>query len=145
VQVELIDLGELRSVREFSERIKAKLDKLDILVNNAGLYKNDYSKTVDGFETHFGFNYLGPFYLTRLLLEAIKKSESGRIVNVSSIAYKGCSMNWADLQYEKNASGFKCYGQSKLGNILFTNELARRLKGWRKKKEGDKLTQSSII
>ncbi len=122
-------MGQSKSIKEFSERIKNKWNHLDILVNNAGLYINDYAKTIDGFEMHFGVNYLGPYYLTRLLLDLIKKSAPSRIVNVSSLAYKGCKINWDDVNMENNFSGFKAYGQSKLGNILFTNELANKLKG----------------
>lgn len=129
VEIEIIDLGDLKSIKEFSERIKAKWSRLDILINNAGLFHNDYSKTIDGFEKHFGTNYLGPYYLTRLLLDLIKNSEPSRIINVSSMAYKGNRMIWDDLQLEKKYKSFTAYGQSKLGNVLFTTELAKKLHG----------------
>lgn len=130
IEVEILDLGELKSVKEFSDRIIAKWTHLDILINNAGLYHHDYKKTNDGFEIHFGVNYLGPYYLTRLLLDLIKKSAPSRIINVSSTGYESCkSMNWDDLNFEKDYGALKAYCQSKLGNVLFTNELAKKLEG----------------
>ena len=87
-----------------------------------------HTKTEDGFETTFGVNHLGPYYLTRLLLELIKKSAPSRIVNVSSNGHYGVKLNWDDLQSEKSFSSFNVYRQSKLANVLFTNELAERLK-----------------
>ena len=86
------------------------------------------TKTEDGFETTFGVNHLGPYYLTRLLLELIKKSAPSRVVNVSSAGHKGVDMIWDDLQAEKSYSSFFAYRQSKLANVLFTIELADRLK-----------------
>lgn len=128
VEVELIDLSSLKSTREFIERIKAKLDRLDILVNNAGLSGIPFSKTDEGFEIHFVANYLAHYLLTRELLDLLKKSAPSRIINVSSAAYKMGPINWDDLNYEKNYSDFKSYGQSKLAQILFTRELEKRLK-----------------
>lgn len=78
---------------------------------------------------HFGVNHLGPYYLTRLLLDLIKKSAPSRIVNLSSVAYKSGKFNWDDMNMEKEYSGIKAYSRSKLGNVLFTNELAEQLKG----------------
>ena len=89
VEVELLDLSKMKSIKAFSERIIAKLDKLDVLINNAGLAVSNFSKTEDGFETTFGVNHLGPYYLTRLLLDLIKKSAPSRIVNVSAEAHRG--------------------------------------------------------
>jgi len=88
VEVEKIDLADLKSVRKFSERMHSKFGKLDILVNNAGILATPAgSKTKDGFELQFGTNHLGPFLLTNLLLDLLKKSEDGRIVNVSSCVH----------------------------------------------------------
>lgn len=128
VEVELLDLSKMKSIREFSNRIKSKLDKLDILINNAGIFMSHRTQTEDGFETTFQVNYLGPYYLTRLLLDLIIKSAPSRIINVSSLGHKGVNMNWNDLQFEKNFSGFGAYRQTKLGNCLFTIKLAERLK-----------------
>jgi len=128
VEVELLDLSKLQSIKAFSERIIVKLNKLDVLINNAGLAVSYFNKTEDGFETTFGVNHLGPYYLTRLLLDLIKRSAPSRIVNVSSLGHRGMKMNWTDLQSEKSFSSFNAYAHSKLANILFTNELAERLR-----------------
>ena len=88
-----------------------------------------YKKTEEGFELHFGVMHLGHFLLTHLLLDLLKKSTPSRIINVSSLAHKGIDMNWDDLQSEKSYSSMFCYRQAKLANILFTVELAKRLKG----------------
>ena len=85
-------------------------------------------RTKQGFEMQFGTNHLGHFLLTNLLLDLIKKTNKSRIINVSSLAHTFCDINWADINWEKSYSPVKAYGQSKLANILFTNELAKRLK-----------------
>jgi len=150
VEFEQLDLASLKSIRDFSERINKKPTKLDILINNAGLSGDGpIKRTEDGFETVFGVNHLGPFLLTNLLLDLLKKSAPSRIINVSSEAHS-CNesfrliirnnfftininlvakLNWDDLQMEKNYSSFKAYSNSKLANILFTKELAKRLEG----------------
>jgi NAD(P)-dependent dehydrogenase (short-subunit alcohol dehydrogenase family) len=128
VEVELIDLSKLKSIKEFADRIKLKLSRLDVLINNAGLVQNYYSKTEDGLETSFGVNYIGPYYLTRLLLDLLKKSAPSRIINVSSVGHKGVKLRWDNLQSEKFFFSFQQYLHTKLMNVLFTNELARRLK-----------------
>lgn len=88
-----------------------------------------YSKTTDGFETHMGVNHLGHFLLTYLLLERLKESSPARVVNLSSMVHHAGKINFHDLQSEKNYSPFFAYCHSKLANVLFTWELAKRLQG----------------
>jgi len=124
----LVDLGHLESVHNFAKAFKEKFEKLDILINNAGLASFSPMKTKDGFEVHFGVNHLGHFLLTNLLLDLIKKSAPSRIINVSSEACKMGSIHWDDIHFEKSKEYFGPYAQSKLANVLFTIELADRLK-----------------
>ena len=102
-----------------------------MLVNNAGLVLSERQKTADGFEATFGINHLGPFYLTELLLDRIKQSAPARIVNVASTAHNEApkGLDFDDLQSTKRYRAMRVYGASKLANILFTIELARRLEG----------------
>jgi NAD(P)-dependent dehydrogenase (short-subunit alcohol dehydrogenase family) len=110
--------------------VKAKHDRLDVLLNNAGVLVTTRRTTVDGIEETFAVNHLGYFLLTNLLLDLLIKSAPARIVNVSSEAHRGAHMRWDDLQFERTPyRQFSAYGQSKLCNILFTRELARRLEG----------------
>lgn len=88
IQVEQLNLADLRSVRDFSDKMKSSLNRLDLLINNAGIMAPPYGKTKDGFELQFGTNHLGPFLLTNLLLDLLKKTEGSRIVNVSSLTHK---------------------------------------------------------
>lgn len=87
-----------------------------------------YQKTKDGFEMHFGVMHLGHFYLTNLLIDVLKSSAPSRVINVSALGHKGIDMNWDDLNLEKNYSILFAYAQSKLANVLFTVELAKRYK-----------------
>ena len=101
-----------------------------MLVNNAGTGMLERKETADGFEWQFGVNHLAPFLLTNLLLDLLKKSSAARIVNVASMAYQRARLDFDDLQAaRKNFNGLAGYGASKLANILFTLELARRLEG----------------
>ena len=119
-----------RSAR-FADEFKAGHDRLHVLVNNAGGVIGDRRETEDGFEMTFGVNHLGHFLLTDLLLDLLKESAPSRIVNVASTAHHGArrGLNFDDLQAEQGYSGQGVYGASKLANILFTRELARRLEG----------------
>ncbi len=128
VDLMLCDLGSLESIRSFSKEFHEKYDRLDILVNNAGVTLPKREETKDGFELQFGINHLGHFLLTNLLLDVIRKSESGRIVVVSSGAHKAGKIHFKDLQLKKSFNMIKAYGQSKLANLLFAYELSHRLK-----------------
>ena len=129
----VFDLADLSSVRRGAAEILEQAPRLDVLVNNAGLVLTERAETVDGFEATFATNHLGPFLLTNLLLDRIVASAPSRIVNVASTAHttarKGIPFD--DLQSEQRYRGMRVYGQSKLANILFTLELARRLRGHR--------------
>jgi NAD(P)-dependent dehydrogenase (short-subunit alcohol dehydrogenase family) len=102
---------------------------LDVLVNNAGLMLDRRSTTQDGYETTFQVNHLGPFLLTNLFLDLLRASAPARVVNVASTAHRGGKLNFDDLQSERSYAGMRVYATTKLCNILFTKELARRLQG----------------
>ena len=123
----LCDLASLESIKQASELIIKDFDHLDVLINNAGSFASSRKETQNGFEWQFGINHLGHFYLTHLLLPLIRKSEQGRIINMSSGSHYKGKIHWNDLQL-KRYRALKSYGQSKLANVLFTYELARRLK-----------------
>jgi NAD(P)-dependent dehydrogenase (short-subunit alcohol dehydrogenase family) len=131
VDVLPLDLGNLESVRTFAESFNAHYDRLDILMNNAGIMVPPYGKTADGFETQFGTNHLGHFALTAFLLPKLLETPASRVVTVSSSAYFNGRIDFADLQGEKRYRPWTAYAQSKLANILFTQELERRLKAAR--------------
>ncbi|XP_015268799.1 PREDICTED: retinol dehydrogenase 12 [Gekko japonicus] len=129
VIVKKLDLADTKSIREFAENFLKEENELHILINNAGVMMCPYSKTADGFEMHMGVNHLGHFLLTFLLLERLKQSAPARIVNVSSLAHHGGKIRFHDLQSEKSYNRTLAYCHSKLANILFTRELAKRLQG----------------
>ncbi|XP_049754393.1 retinol dehydrogenase 11 [Elephas maximus indicus] len=129
VLVRKLDLADTKSIRAFAKGFLEEEKQLHILINNAGVMMCPYSKTADGFEMHMGVNHLGHFLLTHLLLEKLKESAPSRVVNVSSLAHHLGRIHFHDLQSEKFYSDGLAYCNSKLANILFTRELARRLKG----------------
>ncbi|XP_071763070.1 retinol dehydrogenase 14b [Centroberyx gerrardi] len=129
VVIKHLDLASFGSVRKFCEEISEEESKIDVLVNNAGVYQCPYTKTEDGFEMQLGVNHLGHFLLTHLLLGLLKTSAPSRIVVVSSKLYKYGHINFDDLNSENSYNKASCYSQSKLANLLFTLELARRLEG----------------
>jgi len=133
VQLVVFDLADLSSVRRGAAEILEQAPRLDVLVNNAGLVLSERRVTVDGYEATFATNHLGPFLLTNLLLDRMQASAPARIVNVASTAHNSArkGMPFDDLQSEGRYRAMRVYGQSKLANILFTNELARRLEGTR--------------
>ncbi|MEW8972541.1 MAG: oxidoreductase [Mesobacillus sp.] len=128
VELMKLDLADLSSVRNFSSIFIEKYDHLHILINNAGVMIPPYGKTKDGFELQFGSNHLGHFVLTGLLLPLLKKTPGSRVVTLSSIAHRGASIDFDNLDGSKGYKAMKFYGQSKLANLLFARELDNRLK-----------------
>ncbi|MCF8540751.1 MAG: SDR family oxidoreductase [Aurantimicrobium sp.] len=127
LDVALVDVASLKSVRSFATTWLAKNKKLDILVNNAGVMAVPKRQlTEDGFELQFGTNHLGAFALTLLLLPALRKTPGARVVAVASNAHRPSSIAFDDLMREKKYTAWGAYGQSKLANLLFTRELQRR-------------------
>ena len=130
-----LDLGSLASVRHFAQGFLEKHSRLDGLVNNAGVMNTPEGRTVDGFETQFGTNYLGHFLLTELLLDVLKVSAPSRVVCVSSVGHvrirkQGGEIHLDDLNHEKRPyKGIEAYSQSKLANVLHALNLATRLEG----------------
>jgi NAD(P)-dependent dehydrogenase (short-subunit alcohol dehydrogenase family) len=129
VQLMLCDLSSQQSIHQLAEMVKAQYHRLDVLVNNAGAVFSNRNESVDGYEMTFALNHMGYFLLTKLLLDLLKASAPARIVNVSSGAHHGGMLDFDDLQRQNGYSGMGVYRESKMMNILFTNELARRLEG----------------
>jgi NAD(P)-dependent dehydrogenase (short-subunit alcohol dehydrogenase family) len=124
----LANLSSMKEVRNLASEFKSKHQKLDVLVNNAGAIFLWRKTTVDGYEMTLALNHLNYFLLTNLLLDVLKAQPNARIVNVSSNAHYRGHVNFDDLQCERY-NGMLRYSESKLMNVLFTYELARRLKG----------------
>jgi len=129
VDVFVADLSSMAEIRRVAAEFLAKHDTIDVIVNNAGVLLMDRQITKDGYEATFATNHLAYFLLTELLLDAVKKAPAGRIVNVASEAHHRGTIDFDDLMGEKSYAGWRAYGASKLANILFTSELARRLEG----------------
>ena len=127
----LADLSSQREIRALSQQFKEKYARLDVLVNNAGGYWRTRQESVDGIEMTFAVNHLSYFLLTSLLLDTLTASAPARVVNVSSNMHQQGELDFDDLQGKGNYSGWSAYNNSKLMNILFTYELARRLNGTR--------------
>uniref|UniRef100_A0A8C1I847 Si:dkey-73n8.3 n=1 Tax=Cyprinus carpio TaxID=7962 RepID=A0A8C1I847_CYPCA len=129
VVVRKLDLADTQSIYEFAELIYNTEKSLHFLINNAGVAICPYSTTADSFETQFGVNHLGHFFLTFLLMDLLKHSVPSRVINVSSLAHSMGKIHFEDLNSEKGYHPVKGYVQSKLPNILFTRELATRVEG----------------
>ena len=129
VELMLADLSSQESIRQLAHDFTATHDRLDVLVNNAGMSLPARQVTADGIETVFATNHLGPFLLTNLLLPVLTASAPSRVVTVSSGVQAMAKIDFEDLQGVKSYSEIRSYNQSKLANLLFTYELARRLKG----------------
>ena len=123
------DLSSQKDVRRLADEFKSHFDHLDVLVNNAGAVFLSRHETVDGIEMTFALNHLNYFLLTNLLSDVLMASAPARVVNVSSAAHNGARLNFDDLENKKGYNGMRVYGQSKLANVLFTYELARRMEG----------------
>ncbi|KAK7904152.1 hypothetical protein WMY93_016759 [Mugilogobius chulae] len=129
VEVRELDLADTCSIRAFAQKFLREVNQLHILINNAGVMMCPYTKTVDGFEMHIGVNHLGHFLLTYLLIGLLKRSAPSRIVVVSSLAHNFGWIRFHDLHSQGSYNSGLAYCQSKLANVLFTRELARRLQG----------------
>jgi NAD(P)-dependent dehydrogenase (short-subunit alcohol dehydrogenase family) len=130
VEYMVADLSVQAQVRKLAEVIKTKYPRIDVLVNNAGAFIATRQLSADGIEMTWALNHLNYFLLTNLLLDALKAAPAARIVNVSSGAHTGArEINFADPGFSTGYSGWQAYSHSKLANILFTVELARRLQG----------------
>ena len=127
VDVLVADLSSQSEVRRLAEEVLHSLSRIDVLINNVGGYWDTRHVTVDGLERTFALNHLAPFLLTNLLLDKLKQSAPARVVMVSSNAHAAGRIDFGDLQGERSYSGARAYSQSKLANILFSYELARRL------------------
>ena len=123
------NLGRLAAVRELAGTLLAQVPRIDVLINNAGAIFQRRETTEDGLERTFALNHMGYFLLTALLRDRLVASAPARIVNVASQAHRGATLDFADLQTARGYSGWRAYQRSKLCNILFTRELARRLGG----------------
>ena len=126
VEVFVGDLSAQAEVRRLAGEVLQCLSRIDVLVNNAGGYWNTRHVTADGLERTFAVNHLAPFLLTGLLLDRLKHSAPARVVTVSSNAHATGRIDFGDLQGERSYSGARAYSQSKLANVMFTYELARR-------------------
>jgi retinol dehydrogenase 14 len=127
VEVFVADLSSQSQVRRLAEEVLQRLSRIDVLVNNVGGHWNTRHVTADGLERTFALNHLAPFLLTNLLLDRLQQSAPARVVTVSSNAHAQGRIDFDDLQGERSYSGARAYSQSKLANVLFTYELARRL------------------
>ena len=127
----VLDLSSFASIESCAKEFLAKYPRLDVLILNAGLVLQERSETKEGFESTFGVNHLGHFYLTELLRERLEASAPSRVIVLASDAHKGArdGLDFDDLMAERGYSGFLVYSRSKLANILYANELARQLEG----------------
>jgi NAD(P)-dependent dehydrogenase (short-subunit alcohol dehydrogenase family) len=128
VELELLDLASLDSVRSFAERIRERHPELDLLINNAGVMATPRRETADGFELQFGTNHLGHFALTGLLLDTLEGRDDARVVTLSSGAHRGGRIAFQNLGGERRYFRWSSYSQSKLANLIFALELDRRLR-----------------
>ncbi|MGE5846149.1 MAG: SDR family oxidoreductase [Ignavibacteria bacterium] len=124
----IADLSSQESIRNLAKKIKERFKRIDVLINNAGARFSGRHITIDGIEATFAVNYLSRFLLTNLLLDLLKESEQGRIINVSGEYHRKGKINFNDLNLKENYSAFTASAQSKLADILYTYSLAEKLK-----------------
>ena len=129
VHAALCDLASQRDIRRLAGELYETVPRIDVLINNAGLTMAERRLTEDGVETTFAVNHLAPFLLTNLVIDRLRSSAPSRVVTVASDAHRGAALDFDDLSAERGYSGWSAYCRSKLANILFTFELARRLDG----------------
>jgi retinol dehydrogenase 14 len=129
IELMICDLASQNSIRRLASDFKERHDRLDVLINNAGVLLREHSLNEDGIENTFATNHLGYFLLTNLLLDVLKKSAPARIVNVASTAHKYGKLNIGEWVTGADYGAFSAYANSKLANVLFTYELARRIEG----------------
>ncbi len=129
VEVLSADLGSQASIRRLAQEILARHPRIDVLINNAGAINSSRRLTEDGRELSWAVNHLAPFLLTTLLLDRIRASAPARIITTASGAHRGARIPFDDVDAVRGYRGFGRYGETKLANILFTAELARRLEG----------------
>lgn len=125
------DLNSLRQVRQMAQTVLQRHPRLDLLINNAGIMAPERALTEDGYESSYQVNYLSHFLLTHLLLDALKNSDQGRIINLSSSVYSIGKFDPGNLQSEQRFSAIGAYAASKLFVLMSTIELAERLRGAR--------------
>jgi retinol dehydrogenase-14 len=123
------DLSAQSEVRRLADEVLSRCPRIDVLINNVGGFWNTRHVTADGLERTFALNHLAPFLLTNLLLDRLRQSTPSRVVTVSSNAHAMGRIDFDDLQGERSYSGSRAYNQSKLANVLFSYELAKRLRG----------------
>ena len=128
LEIMILDLNSLKSVREFATDFIKNHQQLDLLINNAGIMIPPFARTEEGFESQMGVNHFAHFLLTGLLLPVLEKTEGSRVISLSSIAHKSAKINFENLNSEKSYSKMEAYGQSKLACLMFSYELDRRLK-----------------
>ncbi|MFO8063799.1 MAG: SDR family oxidoreductase [Spirochaetia bacterium] len=129
VETAVADLASLEQVGALAAEIEERFGAIDVLINNAGVMTNSRRESKDGYELQFAVNHLAHFLLTNKLVDSMVENASGRIINVSSMVHASGEIDFNDLQMRRGYSGYRAYAQSKLANVLFTYELARRIEG----------------
>jgi NAD(P)-dependent dehydrogenase (short-subunit alcohol dehydrogenase family) len=129
IDLMLCDLSSMKSIKNFANEFKAKYSKLNVLINNAGAQLSKRELTEEGFERNLAVDYLGPFLLTHELLNLLKAGAPSRVINITSGLHKSGKVDLNDLQSERKYNGMQAYRNAKLMLIMFTYELAERLKG----------------
>jgi len=128
VEMESMDLSDLKSVESFANKILSEIDQVDLLINNAGIMACPETRVGSNWESQFGVNHIGHFALTKALMPLIEKTPNARVICLSSTAHKLTDILWDDINFESNPyHKWNAYGQSKTANALFANALSRRL------------------